>query len=114
MVARHKPKQGEVGNRLPPGNVALGRREGKRRNKLPVKVLQNQFALLASAASQQAEAHVEKSKFPYGWSVHTLLVLGAGRHTFAGTDGALHQPYVALKADAKPASNGERGTLLNT
>ena len=55
---------------------------------------------------------MEKSRFPYGWSVHILLVQGAGRRTFAGPHGALHQPYVALKADAKPASYGERGTLL--
>ena len=114
MEAKHKPTQGEVGNGLPPGNVALGRRKGKRRSKLPVKVLQNQFAFLASATSQQAETHVEKCRFPYGWSVHTLLVLSAGRRTFAGTEDALHQPYVALKADAKPASDRERGTLLNT
>lgn len=49
------------------GNVALRRREGRRRNMLPMKVMQNQFAFLASAMSQQTGAHVEKCQMYLQW-----------------------------------------------
>lgn len=55
----------------------------------------------------------KKSGFPYSWCIHILPVLGWWRHTFADTDRVSHRPYVALRADAKPASWGERSTLLN-
>lgn len=96
------------------GNVALTWREGERRNQLPINIMQNWFAFLASATFQQEEVHADQCQI-YVQLLHShSSVLNMQRHTFADIDRASHQPYVILETDAKPAAWQGRGSLLNT
>lgn len=53
-----------------------------------------------------------KSKFPYVWSVHTLLVLGAGRRTLQALTVLYTSHMLSKQMLSLPPT--ERGTLLNT
>lgn len=101
--AKAETKARVSGESFAPGNVALGRRERKKRNKLPTKIRQNLIsAFLVSATSQRAAAHMEKCQIYIRLACSHSSCLDMYRNTFADIDSDSHQPYVALEAVARP------------